>query len=67
MSSKVLPQSDPPCKRKGIIELEQDPRTGCVVIKVLDPRGFYPFLLDDPEAGTYRVTRTRRGGLQMTR
>ena len=44
-----------------------DENCGLIVLTVLDVEGMYPFLLRDPEVGTYKVTRTRKGGLHMTK
>lgn len=35
------------------------------VFNIRDPENMYPFLIKDPQAGTYRVIKTRNGGLQM--
>lgn len=44
-----------------------DSTSGLMVLKILDPEGMYPFILIDPERGPYRVIRTSKGGLQMTK
>ena len=73
----VTPKNEnPPHKKVGTnhqnmtpksYEWEYDPTIGHMVLKILDPEGMYPFTLIDPERGRYRVIRTSRGGLQMTK
>lgn len=40
--------------------------TNRTALKVLD-EDMYPFLLVDPEAGAYTITKTKNGKLEMTK
>ena len=48
-------------------EVGFDELSSCIVLKIVDTKGMYPFLLQDPEAGVYKVIKTRSGGLQMVK
>lgn len=38
-----------------------------ITLKILDSEGMYPFLLVDPKVGTYTISKTKNGKLQMTK
>jgi len=48
-------------------EVSYDRTLQCITLRIGDPEAMFPLLLIDPIAGPYKISRTRKGGLQMTR
>ena len=38
-----------------------------IVLRIVNPKGMYPCYLQDPEAGLYKIIKTRAGKLQMSK
>ncbi|MDO9566104.1 MAG: hypothetical protein Q7J15_05120 [Candidatus Desulfaltia sp.] len=44
-----------------------DKTSECMVLEIKDVEGMFPLILKVPSAGPYRIKRSQRGGLQMTK
>ena len=47
--------------------MEFDRGLGGVVVHILDGESVYPLYWRDPEAGLYKIEKTRNGGVKMSR
>jgi len=47
-------------------KLSFDRLSQCIILRILDPE-MYPFLLVDPECGTYTIRKTREKKIHMTK
>jgi len=52
-------------KQPRSFEVGVDALSQRIVIKILDAEGMYPFLLQDPETGTYTILKTKNRSLQV--
>lgn len=48
-------------------EIDYNKTFECMTLEICDTEGMFPLVLLDPKAGKYKIARTKRGGLQMTR
>jgi hypothetical protein len=46
-------------------EMDYSPELEAMILKIFDADGMYPCYLRDPDAGLYKIIKTRSGGLQM--
>jgi hypothetical protein len=48
-------------------DVDYDTTLQAMVLIILDTKGMYPCYLRDPEAGTYKITKTENGKLLMNK
>ncbi len=46
--------------------IEYNETLQAIVLRIVNTEGMYPCYLQDPEAGLYKIVKTRKGKLHMT-
>ena len=60
-------ESDAQCLRVNVVHVEYDDNLQAFVLRVEDPGIVYPVYWRDPQAGVYRIEKTRAGRIKMGR